>query len=159
MGAVVLLLGWACARPPVSVWPTGSPRPAGVALIEWQFPTSPAAPLPVDPAQTAWLADPSRAALWPALSPTLSEAHATDPEWSRERLERHGAQVNAAYVAGRAEVPPAYLLNVSAATPASLDAVVGEGVSIVSMCAAQTARWTTSPSTTLRTSGSCSVVG
>lgn len=101
-------------------------------LVEWQFPMEETSGLPVNPLQRQFIADPSRAALRPALHPGMSEKSEHETEYARTRLIRHATRVANSYIAGRENFTPPFLANVSTATPETLRELIGQGVRIVS---------------------------
>lgn len=105
---------------------------AAVAIVDWQFPMAGDPGVAVHPRQRELLANPARRSLLPALHPNLSEANASSSEWSLERLGKHARRCAASFALGRTDAS-AFLLNVSAATPAVLEVLADEGLRIVSM--------------------------
>lgn len=131
--AIGVLAFSACARPAAPASVASAPGAASVALIEWQFPTSPS--LSVHPLQQRVAED---ASLAPALYPNLSEANATESEWGLSRLVEHAERVHHAFVAGRDGIDPPFLLNISTRTPDAVRAVVAHGARVVSSSAGST---------------------
>ena len=111
----------------------GAAEAPGVALVEWQFPTTASAEIRVDPLQKRVVRDDPQLA--PAFYPHLSDENATETETGLATLVRHAGQTCRAFAAGRDGFRPPLLLNISAELPAALDAVIDHGVRIVSFSA------------------------
>ena len=114
----------------------------GVALVEWQFPTTASEVLVVPAAQVALAAD-SR--LGAAFYPQLSDENATETPHMLEKLEAHAVLTYQAFVAGRRAFAPPWLLNISVALPAALDRLIsgeasGEAVRIIAFSTGSVSR-------------------
>ncbi len=112
-----------------------APKPAvarGVALVEWQFPTTVSAELRVHPLEEQLCLDDAHAGLRPALYPQLSEENEKEPAFSLARLVGHSESTYRAYAAGREEFELPVLVNISRETPGALRVLIDRGVRIVS---------------------------
>lgn len=102
----------------------------GIALVEWQFPTTTTADLRVDPLQEQLIAEDARRAR--AFYPNLSTENKREDDYGLKTLTDHAESSYRAYAAGRADAAPPFLLNISPRLPAALQAVIDHGVRVVS---------------------------